>query len=107
MNQTGIGYSRRFDCHLFEATQPFQIHQTRVGYLTDSVGDARRSVELALVQYRQGSTNYQRVLDTQRFLVRQEDQLAGTKGDVALNLVATYKALGGGWDAEQSEGAQQ
>lgn len=81
--------------------------QTRVGYLTDSVDDARRSVELALVQYRQGSTNYQRVLDTQRFLVRQEDQLAGTKGDVALNLVATYKALGGGWETKQSEGAQK
>ncbi len=68
---------------------------------------AWRSVELALVQYRQGSVTYQRVLDTQRFLVRQEDQLAGTKDDVALNLVATYKALGGGWDTEQAEGAQQ
>ncbi len=81
--------------------------QTRVGYLTDSVDDARRSVELALIQYRQGSTTYQRVLDTQRFLVRQEDRLAGTKGDVAPNLVATYKALGGGWATEQSEEAQQ
>jgi len=90
-----------------DALAAYLRSQTRVGYLTDSVGDARRSVELALVQYRQGSTNYQRVLDTQRFLVRQEDQLAGTKGDVALNLIATYKALGGGWETEQSEGAQQ
>ncbi len=90
-----------------DALAAYLRNQTRVGYLTDSVGDARRSVELALVQYRQGSTTYQRVLDTQRFLVRQEDQLAGTKGDVALNLVATYKALGGGWETEQLEGAQQ
>ncbi len=90
-----------------DALAAYLRSQTRVGYLTDSVDDARRSVELALVQYRQGSTTYQRVLDTQRFLVRQEDQLAGTKGDVALNLVATYKALGGGWATEQSEGAQQ
>ncbi len=90
-----------------DALAAYLRSQTRVGYLTDSVGDARRSVELALVQYRQGSTNYQRVLDTQRFLVRQEDQLAGTKGDVALNLVATYKALGGGWETEQSEGETQ
>ena len=71
------------------------------------MGDARRSVELALVQYRQGSTTYQRVLDTQRFLVRQEDQLTRTQGNVALNLVATYKALGGGWETEPSEGAPQ
>ncbi len=90
-----------------DALAAYLRSQTRVGYLTDSVGDARRSVELALVQYRQGSTTYQRVLDTQRFLVQQEDQLAGTKGDVALNLVATYKALGGGWETEQSKGAQQ
>ncbi len=62
------------------------------------MGDARRSVDLALVQYRQGSVTYQRTLDTQRFLVRQEDQLARTEGDVALNLIATYKALGGGWE---------
>ncbi len=75
------------------------------GAFTDSVTDASHSVELALVQYRQGSVTYQRVLDTQRFLVRQQDQLASTQGDVALNLVATYKALGGGWATEQSEGA--
>ncbi len=90
-----------------DALAAYLRNQARVGYLSDSVDDARRSVELALVQYRQGSVTYQRVLDTQRFLVRQEDQLAGTKGDVALNLVATYKALGGGWDTEQAEGAQQ
>lgn len=90
-----------------DALAAYLRNQTRVGYLADSVGHARRSVELALVQYRQGSTNYQRVLDTQRFLVRQEDQLAGTKGDVALNLVATYKALGGGWETERSDGTQQ
>ena len=90
-----------------DALAAYLRSQTRVGYLTDSVSDARRSVELALVQYRQGSTTYQRVLDTQRFLVRQEDQLAGTRGDVALNLVATYKALGGGWETGLSEGAQQ
>ena len=84
-----------------DALTAYLRNQTRVGSLTDSVGDARRSVELALVQYRQGSVTYQRVLDTQRFLVRQEDQLARTEGDVALNLVATYKALGGGWEIEQ------
>ncbi len=90
-----------------DALAAYLRSQTRVGYLTDSVSDGRRSVELALVQYRQGSATYQRVLDTQRFLVRQEDQLASTKGDVALNLVATYKALGGGWETEQSKEAQQ
>ena len=90
-----------------DALAAYLRSQSRVGYLSDSVSDARRSVELALVQYRQGSATYQRVLDTQRFLVWQEDQLTRTQGNVALNLVATYKALGGGWETEPSEGAQQ
>ena len=75
-----------------DALAAFLRSQTRVDFLADSVVDAKRSVELALIQYRQGSVTYQRVLDTQRFLVRQEDQLTSTEGDVALNLVATYKA---------------
>ena len=58
-------------------------------------------MELALAQYRAGLVTYQPVLDTQLFLVRQEDRLAETRGSVALNLVATYKALGGGWKIRQ------
>jgi hypothetical protein len=37
------------------------------------------------------------VLDTQRFLTDQSDVWTATSGDVVLNLVALYKALGGGW----------
>lgn len=81
-----------------DALAAYLRSQTRVGLLSDSVVNARRSVDLALIQYRQGSVTYQRVLDTQRFLVQQEDRLTRTEGDVALNLVATYKALGGGWE---------
>ncbi len=81
-----------------DALAAYLRSRIRVGFLNDSVVDAKRSVDLALVQYRQGSVTYQRALDTQRFLVQQEDQLTRTKGDVALNLIATYKALGGGWE---------
>ena len=30
--------------------------------------------------------------------VTQEDRLVATRGEVVLNLVAVYKALGGGWE---------
>jgi hypothetical protein len=51
-----------------------------------------------MLQYREGLTDYQRVLDAQRFLtLAQEGQIA-TKGSVIINLVAMYKALGGGWE---------
>jgi hypothetical protein len=55
-------------------------------------------VELAEFQYREGAVDYTRVLDTQQFYVTEQDRLVATQGSVPLNLVALYKALGGGWE---------
>jgi hypothetical protein len=38
------------------------------------------------------------VLDTQQFLLQTQDELVTTKGTAATNLIALYKALGGGWE---------
>jgi outer membrane protein TolC len=81
-----------------DALATYLLSQIRSRHLGDSVESAKRSVELALTQYRAGLVTYQRVLDTQAFLLQQEDRLAETEGNVALNLIATYKALGGGWE---------
>lgn len=70
----------------------------QVRFLEDSVRASQRSVNLANVQYRDGAVDYQRVLDTQRALVAAQDSWTVARGDIALNLVATYKALGGGWE---------
>ena len=72
--------------------------QRQVTFLTGSVGSAARAVELAEFQYREGAVDYTRVLDTQQFLVTEQDRLVTTRGSVVLNLVALYKALGGGWE---------
>jgi NodT family efflux transporter outer membrane factor (OMF) lipoprotein len=77
--------------------------QDQVQFLTDSVEAAERSVDLALIQYRDGTVDYQRVLDTQESLVQEQDLLATARGDVGLNLVATYKALGGGWQIRKDK----
>ena len=37
------------------------------------------------------------MLDAQRSLFQQQDQLAASDGQVSRNLIALYKALGGGW----------
>jgi len=66
-------------------------------FLSESVSASKRSVDLALLQYREGLVDYQRVLDTQRSLAQQQDRFTATKGSVSLNLIALYKALGGGW----------
>ena len=57
-----------------------------------------KSVDLAFSQYREGATDYERVLDSQRTLLAQENTLPQTRSSVATNLIALYKALGGGWE---------
>jgi NodT family efflux transporter outer membrane factor (OMF) lipoprotein len=67
-----------------------------------SVAAARRSVEISLAAYREGAVDFQRVLDAQRELLERQNSLVDTRASVATNLIALYKALGGGW--ESSEG---
>ena len=67
------------------------------GYLLDSVKASQRSVDLSMLQYKEGLVDFQRVLDSQRFLTEEQDLWTRTRGNVILNLVSLYKALGGGW----------
>jgi len=72
-------------------------------FLEESVVAAQRSVTLSSLQYKEGLVDYQRVLDSQRFLSTQADRLTEVSGQVSTNLVATYKALGGGWQIREGE----
>jgi NodT family efflux transporter outer membrane factor (OMF) lipoprotein len=63
-----------------------------------AVAAARKSVDLAFTQYREGATDYERVLDAQRTLLQQENTFAENRSSVATSLIALYKALGGGWE---------
>ena len=86
-----------------DASVAFLRSQETVTYLTDAVEQAKRSVELSSLQYSEGLVDYQRVLDAQRSLSAQQDNLVNTQGSVGLNLVAIYKALGGGWEIRTGE----
>ncbi len=77
--------------------------QQEAGYLLDSVKASQRSVDLSIIQYREGLIDYQRVLDSQRFLTTEQDIWTTTRGDAILNLVALYKALGGGWQIREGQ----
>jgi NodT family efflux transporter outer membrane factor (OMF) lipoprotein len=70
-------------------------------FLFESVTQYERSVELSLLRYTEGLSTYQSVIDSQRFLTQQQNRLASATGAVAINLIATYKALGGGWELRQ------
>lgn len=68
--------------------------------LERSVEAAEGAVELVETLYKTGLTDFQNVLDTQRSLFQQQDQLAESKGDIVQNLISLYEALGGGWSPD-------
>jgi outer membrane protein TolC len=80
------------------AITAFDLNQVRVQYLQAATSATQEAVELVLVQYDTGLTDFNNVLVTQRDLFSQQDQLAATEAEVVANLIALYKALGGGWD---------
>jgi NodT family efflux transporter outer membrane factor (OMF) lipoprotein len=64
---------------------------------------AARSAELAFIQYREGAVDFQRVLDAQRSLLEEENSVVRTRSSIATNLIAVYKALGGGWELRRGQ----
>jgi len=77
--------------------------QDEAGFLTESVKAYKRSVELSQTQYTEGLADYLLVLDNQRALTAEQDRLISTQGNVALNLISMYKALGGGWQIRSGQ----
>lgn len=71
--------------------------------LSDSVVAAKRSVDLSKTQYVEGMVDYTRVLNTQQALLSEEERWTLARGNIALSLIATYKALGGGWEIKYAE----
>ena len=68
--------------------------------LSEAVTHNRKAVELALKLYTAGRTDFLNVLNAQRSLYVSEDALAQSIRSVSTDLVALYKALGGGWEEE-------
>ena len=79
------------------AIAAFLAAREQEGYLAYSAEAAVRSVELASIQYREGQTDFNRVVSALQSAIQQQDQLAQSQGAIASNLVALYRALGGGW----------
>jgi len=71
--------------------------QIRLATLDKGVIATTESVRLVEELYLEGLTDFQNVLDTQRTLFTQQDELFASKGLVTVYLISLYKALGGGW----------
>ncbi len=69
-------------------------------FLAQAVDNNRRAVDLSMQLYLAGKSDFLNVLISQRSLFINEDALAQSTSKLATNLIALYKALGGGWEKE-------
>lgn len=65
--------------------------------LTEAVAANRKAVTLAEKLYTEGLTDFINVLQAQQALFGTENALVQSTADLSTDLVALYKALGGGW----------
>lgn len=80
------------------AINVFLRAQERLILTREAVEASEDSLRIVTEQYNGGLTDYNRVFNIQLLLVQDQDRYATTQGDVALSLVAIYRALGGGWE---------
>ncbi len=70
--------------------------------LNDAVVANRKAVTLAMQLYTEGQTDFLSVLDAERSLYASENALVQSTSTTATDLIALYKALGGGWAVNTS-----
>lgn len=81
----------------------FAKAQERTQQLRIAAGAAQRSQELAVLQYREGITDFTTVLTAEQNLLQQQDNLAVSRGDIPRGLIQTYRAMGGGWEVREGD----
>jgi len=81
------------------ALTAYRTTQQRAERLDVAVTSNRQALGSAERRYGQGAADYLNVLVTQQRLLDSENAASRGRTDMALAMVALYKALGGGWDA--------
>jgi NodT family efflux transporter outer membrane factor (OMF) lipoprotein len=70
-------------------------------FLQQSVVAAEGALRIALLQYREGILDFTTVLTAEQNLYQAQNNLALATGSIALGLITTYRALGGGWQIRE------
>ena len=102
LQQVVIGYRSTVLSALEEtenALVNYSEEQSRRERLENAVKSNEEAVRLSSELYKAGLTDFLSVLDAQRELYANEDLLAQSRAAQAVNLIALYKALGGGWQS--------
>ncbi len=83
----------------------YSQEQTRRDELQVVVNRNQRALLLAQQRYRDGLSTFLDVLDAERQVLSAQQQLATSTATISTNLVALYKALGGGWETQYPPGS--
>lgn len=81
---------------LQDALTTYKQRQSELASLAVRVDAGRRAAELARLRYREGDIDFLRVLDAERTRLQAEDALTQAQTSANTDVVAIYKALGGG-----------
>jgi NodT family efflux transporter outer membrane factor (OMF) lipoprotein len=81
-----------------DALVGYAKQQERLRLLADAVHSSQDSLQMANQLYAKGLASFINVLDAERSVYQAEDALAQSDRAVSQNLIALYKALGGGWE---------
>jgi NodT family efflux transporter outer membrane factor (OMF) lipoprotein len=87
-----------------DALVRYAAEQRRFTTLNQAVTRDQSSVVIANQQYQAGLTNFVNVLTAESNELQASDQLAQSSAALATDLASLYKALGGGWHADDDPG---
>lgn len=77
----------------------YRQQQLQIAALAEQVEASRTAANLARVRFREGGIDFLVLLDAERTRLAAEDDLTVAQTRANTNVVAIYKALGGGWRA--------
>ncbi len=80
------------------AMSAYRTEQDRRLKLQEQVDHARAALVLARSRYSDGVADFTTLLSNAQAVLSAEQQFAQSTANVSVNLVALYKALGGGWE---------
>jgi NodT family efflux transporter outer membrane factor (OMF) lipoprotein len=79
----------------------FAQSRRQAAFLEASVAAGEGALRIAMNQYKDGTADFTTVLTAEENLYKAEDDLAVAQGNIPLGLIATYRALGGGWQIRE------
>ena len=72
--------------------------------LAETVASAQPTLTISNTGYREGFSDFQRVLDAQSSLLRAQQSYVSARSTTVSSAIGIYKALGGGWEIRSGDG---